>query len=37
LLWRPVLADVRKLAGFKELVRREGLVDYWRANGWPEL
>ena len=37
LLWRPVLRDVRKLAGFKELVRREGLVDYWRKHGWPEL
>jgi len=34
LLWRPVLRDVRKLPGFKDLVRREGLVDYWRANGW---
>jgi TolB-like protein/DNA-binding winged helix-turn-helix (wHTH) protein len=37
LLWRPVLGEVRKLAGFKDLVRREGLVDYWRAYGWPEL
>lgn len=36
LLWRPVLANVRKLPGFKELVAREGLVDYWRANGWPD-
>jgi hypothetical protein len=27
---------VRKLPGFKELVRREGLVDYWRVNGWPD-
>jgi len=37
LLWRPVLADVRKLPGFKDLLRREGLVDYWEANGWPDL
>jgi hypothetical protein len=37
LLWRPVLSEVRQLAGFKELVRREGLVDYWRAYGWPDL
>jgi hypothetical protein len=35
LLWRPVLAEVRRQPGFKELVRREGLVDYWRKNGWP--
>jgi TolB-like protein/DNA-binding winged helix-turn-helix (wHTH) protein len=35
LLWRPVLSDVRRLPGFKELVRREGLVDYWRVAGWP--
>jgi hypothetical protein len=37
LLWRPVLSDVRKLPGFKDLVAREGLVDYWREYGWPEL
>jgi TolB-like protein/DNA-binding winged helix-turn-helix (wHTH) protein len=37
LLWRPVMSEVRKLAGFKDLVRREGLVDYWRAHGWPEF
>ena len=37
LLWRPVLSEVRKLPGFKELVRREGLVDYWRAKGWPDV
>jgi len=37
LLWRPVLSDVRKLPGFKDLVRREGLVDYWHHNGWPDL
>jgi len=35
LLWRPVLTDVRKLPGFKELVRNEGLAAYWRENGWP--
>jgi TolB-like protein/DNA-binding winged helix-turn-helix (wHTH) protein len=37
LLWRPVLGDVRKLPGFKDLVRREGLVDYWERFGWPDL
>ncbi len=37
LLWRPVLSEVRKLPGFKKLVAREGLVEYWRAKGWPDL
>jgi hypothetical protein len=37
LLWRPILSDVRKLPGFEDLVRREGLVAYWRENGWPDL
>jgi hypothetical protein len=36
LLWRPVLSDVRRLPGFKDLLRREGLVDYWRVAGWPD-
>jgi hypothetical protein len=37
LLWRPVLSKMRSLPGFKELVRREGLVDYWRVHGWPDF
>lgn len=36
-LWRPVLSEVRKQPGFKELVRSLGLVDYWQAYGWPDL
>jgi TolB-like protein len=32
-LWLPVLAPVRQKRGFKELVRRVNLVDYWRATG----
>jgi tetratricopeptide (TPR) repeat protein len=35
-LWRPVMADVRKLPGFKDLVREMGLVQYWREFGWGE-
>jgi predicted Zn-dependent protease len=35
-LWRPVMRDVRRLAGFKDLVRTIGLVEYWRAYGWPD-
>jgi TolB-like protein/DNA-binding winged helix-turn-helix (wHTH) protein len=32
-LWRSILKDVRRLPGFKDLVRDLGLVDYWRASG----
>jgi hypothetical protein len=37
LLWRPIMSEVRQLPGFKDLVGREGLVDYWEAYGWPDL
>jgi TolB-like protein/DNA-binding winged helix-turn-helix (wHTH) protein len=32
-IWRPVMKDVRREAGFKKLVQDMGLVDYWRATG----
>jgi len=32
-LWFPVLSDVRRLPGFKDLARKLGLVDYWRKSG----
>jgi hypothetical protein len=32
-LWRPILKDMRRLPGFKDLVRDLGLVTYWRASG----
>jgi TolB-like protein len=35
-LWRPVMQDVRHLPGFKDLVRKWGLVDYWKQYGWGE-
>ena len=35
--WRPIMKDVRKLPGFKELVSEPGLVDYWRTNGWGDF
>jgi hypothetical protein len=35
-LWYPRNAPVRKTEGFKVLVRNVGLVDYWRARGWPD-
>jgi TolB-like protein len=31
--WWPDLADTRRTAGFKALVREIGLADYWRASG----
>lgn len=36
-LWRPILRDIRKLPGFKDLVTRMGLVDYWRTYGWADF
>jgi tetratricopeptide (TPR) repeat protein len=36
-LWEPQFAPLRKTERFKALVRRTGLVDYWRARGWPDL
>jgi hypothetical protein len=36
-VWSPALHDVRRTERFKKLVRDFGLVDYWRARGWPDL
>ncbi len=36
-LWFPVYAPLRKTERFKAHVRKAGLVDYWRARGWPDL
>ena len=36
-LWHPAFAVTRKAERFKTLVRRAGLVDFWRAQGWPDL
>jgi adenylate cyclase len=33
--WHPTYAEVRKTERFKKVVRDLGLVDYWRARGWP--
>ena len=30
-------APVRKTERFKAFVRAAGLVEYWRARGWPDL
>ncbi len=35
--WLPVFEDVRRLPEFKVLLADLGLVDYWRAAGWPDV
>lgn len=36
-LWAPSYAPVRKTERFKAFARTAGMVDYWRARGWPDL
>jgi adenylate cyclase len=36
-LWDPVYAPLRKTERFRKFIRDLGLVDYWRARGWPDL
>jgi hypothetical protein len=36
-VWLPAAAGLRKSQDFKTRIRDEGLVDYWRAHGWPDL
>jgi tetratricopeptide (TPR) repeat protein len=36
-VWLPEYAPVRKTERFKALMRKAGIVDYWRARGWPDL
>jgi hypothetical protein len=36
-IWTATYAPVRKTERFKSYVRDIGLVDYWRARGWPDL
>ena len=33
--WHPTYAAVRRTERFKNVVRDLGLVEYWRARGWP--
>jgi adenylate cyclase len=33
--WHPTYAPVRKTERFKKVARDLGLVEYWRARGWP--
>ena len=36
-LWQPSYASVRATERFKALMRSTGMMDYWRARGWPDL
>ena len=37
-IWRPIHKPMRRLPGFKDLVTKLGLVDYWRTTGyWGEF
>ncbi len=35
-VWHPSYAPLRKTERFKAYVRALGLVEYWRAKGWPQ-
>jgi hypothetical protein len=35
--WAPPSAALRKTERFKVYLRKVGLIDYWRARGWPDL
>ena len=36
-LFNPVYSPARRTERFKTLVRNAGLVQYWRARGWPDM
>ena len=36
-IWTPSFKAVRQTQRFKTYVKNRGLVDYWRAKGWPDL
>lgn len=37
-LWHPAMAEFRNMPGFREIVRKTGLLDYWRSSGmWGEF
>jgi DNA-binding winged helix-turn-helix (wHTH) protein/TolB-like protein len=36
-VWLPEFDEVRQSPEFKSLLIEMGLVDYWRATGWPEV
>lgn len=37
-IWLPLYSNIRQLPGFKDYVRRKGLLDYWQATGnWADF
>ena len=36
-VWAEPYRSIRKTERFKAFVRDAGMVDYWRARGWPDL
>jgi len=36
-IWGQENAPARKAERFKALMHKSGLVDYWRARGWPDM
>jgi TolB-like protein len=36
-LWSASYAPARKTERFKVLARKAGMVEYWRAKGWPDF
>jgi hypothetical protein len=32
-IWGPTYREMRRLPGFKDILRRLGLIDYWRTTG----
>src|SRR5205085_1103350 len=36
-LWHLSYASLRRTEAFKAYVRSAGMLDYWRARGWPEF
>jgi TolB-like protein len=36
-IWHRSAAALRKTDRFKAYIRKAGLLDYWRARGWPDL
>ena len=34
-VWHPSFAAVRNTKKFNTLMRKAGMVDFWRAKGWP--
>ena len=37
MIWLPLFADARTMPGFRELVERMGMADYWRVLGFADF